>query len=77
MVVDDLHCIYLGVTKLLLSLWFGKEFRTKDFSIRRKVNVHATNTKCACIVFSPSKNSRLGERVYMYLGGACGHIKVI
>ena len=51
MVVDDLHCIYLGVTKLLLKYWFGKEYRTKDFSIRRKVHVYcvcATSTICTC-----------------------------
>ena len=46
MVIDDLHCIYLGVTKLLLNLWFGKKFRMKDFSIRRKVWYN-----CAVIMF--------------------------
>ena len=40
MVIDDLHCMYLGVTKHLLHLWFGKNFRGREFCIRNKVNVH-------------------------------------
>ena len=32
-VVDSLHTLYLGVTRLLLKLWFGKANKSKDFSI--------------------------------------------
>ena len=36
-VIDSLHCVYLGVTYKLITLWFGKESRNKNFSIRLKV----------------------------------------
>ena len=36
-VVDDLHGIYLGVTRLLLKLWFDKDHRGRDFYIGNKV----------------------------------------
>lgn len=39
-VIDSLHCIYLGVTLKLLKLWFDKGARMEDFSIRAKV-IHA------------------------------------
>lgn len=37
MVIDDLHCVYLGVTKHLIKLWFNTEYRHASFSIRNKV----------------------------------------
>ena len=37
MVIDDLHCLYLGVTKRLINLWFGKSSRGKDYFIGNKV----------------------------------------
>lgn len=43
MVVDDLHCIYFGVAKLLIGVWFGKEHRTKDLSIRSIVHTVYTH----------------------------------
>ena len=36
-VIDDLHCLFLGVTKLLISLWFSKTYRSFDFYIGGKV----------------------------------------
>ena len=33
-VVDDLHWLFLGVSKLLISLWFSKTYRSFDFYIR-------------------------------------------
>ena len=36
-VVDDLHCLFLGVSKLLISLWFSKTYRSFDFYIGEKV----------------------------------------
>ena len=36
-VVDDLHCLYLGVVKQLLTFWFGKKHKQYGFSIRTKV----------------------------------------
>ncbi len=36
-VIDSLHCLYLGVSLKLLKLWFGKDARSNDFSIRNKV----------------------------------------
>ena len=35
--VDYMHCVLLGVTKLLLSLWFNSEHSTKPFYIGRSV----------------------------------------
>ena len=37
-VIDSLHCLYLGVMLKLLKLWFDKGSRAKDFSIRDKVS---------------------------------------
>ena len=36
-VVDDLHCIYLGVTLKFIHLWFDKQNRGKDYYIGNKV----------------------------------------
>ena len=36
-VVDDLHCVYLGVVKHLLAYWFGVQFNQYGFNIRSKV----------------------------------------
>ena len=36
-VVDDLHCLYLGVVLTLLKLWFGKENKGQPFYIGHKV----------------------------------------
>lgn len=36
-VIDVLHCIFLGITKNLLSFWFGKAHTKKPYSIRKKV----------------------------------------
>ena len=35
--VDSLHCVHLGVTKHLLSLWFDRGHKTKDYYIGDKV----------------------------------------
>ena len=49
-VVDDLHCLYLGVTKTLLHLWFDKNNSRHLFYIGNKVcprSVHEiTILKC-------------------------------
>lgn len=36
-IVDDLHGLFLGVTKTLLSLWFTEKYKSCYFSIARKV----------------------------------------
>ena len=36
-VIDDLHCLFLGVTKHMLSLWFDKKYRSHNFYIGEKV----------------------------------------
>ena len=36
-VIDDLHCLFLGVTKHLITLWFGDKYRAFDFYIGEKV----------------------------------------
>ena len=38
-VVDTLHCLFLGVASRLVSLWFDKSSRGKDFYIGNKVLV--------------------------------------
>lgn len=40
-VIDDLHCLYLGVTKYLIKLWFGSGSRGSDYYIGNKVNYYA------------------------------------
>ena len=32
-VIDDLHCLFLGVTKTLPFLWFDAKYRSYDFHI--------------------------------------------
>ena len=41
--VDDLHCIFLGVTSDLLHYWFDKTFRGKQYSIRAQVRKDTCN----------------------------------
>ena len=36
-IVDDLHCLYLGVASHLIDLWFDKKYRSKDHYIGQKV----------------------------------------
>ena len=36
-VIDGLHTLFLGVTKLLLDLWFGDSYKACDFYIGKKV----------------------------------------
>lgn len=38
-VIDDLHCLFLGVTKHLIALWFGEKYKTFDFYIGEKVKL--------------------------------------
>ncbi|CAD6208822.1 GSCOCG00003629001-RA-CDS, partial [Cotesia congregata] len=33
-VVDSMHCIYLGITKKLMSLWFDSKYHSENFSMR-------------------------------------------
>ena len=35
--VDYMHCIMLGIMKMMLSLWFDKSYRAEPFSISNKV----------------------------------------
>ena len=35
--IDYMHCVLLGVVKLLMSLWFGSEHNRKEFYIGRSV----------------------------------------
>lgn len=34
--VDNLHTLYLGVTLLLMKMWFSKEFKNKDYSLYKQ-----------------------------------------
>ena len=36
-IVDDLHCLYLGVASRLIELWFDKKYKSKDHYIGQKV----------------------------------------
>ena len=38
-VVDDLHCVYLGVSKTLLHLWLDKSNSKDPFYIGKKVGM--------------------------------------
>ena len=35
-VIDVLHCIFLGITKNMLSFWLGKAHAKKPHSIRKR-----------------------------------------
>lgn len=45
-VVDDLHSVYLGVMKQLLTCWFGVKYKKYGFSIRSKVILSYTFYMC-------------------------------
>ena len=51
-VIDDLHCIYLGVTKTILKLWFNSKFKRAPFYIGNKVHVlvqfPGVTSHCTC-----------------------------
>ena len=36
-VIDDLHCMFLGVTRHLINLWFDKKWSRQDFYVGNKV----------------------------------------
>ena len=36
--IDYMHCVLLGITKLLLSLWFGSKHSREEYYIRRSVS---------------------------------------
>ena len=36
--VDDLHCVFQGITKQMLHFWFSKKHSKKDYSIRKKIS---------------------------------------
>ena len=36
-VIDDLHCLYLGIAKRLITLWFGSGSRGENYFIGNKV----------------------------------------
>ena len=36
-IVDDLHCLYLGVASHLIELWFDKKYRGQDHYFGQKV----------------------------------------
>ena len=38
-VIDSLHCIFLGVVLQLLKLWFDKPYRKNQYSISNKVHI--------------------------------------
>lgn len=38
-VIDDLHGLFLGVSKTLTSLWFNEKYKTFDFYIGTKASV--------------------------------------
>ena len=39
-VIDAMHCIFLGIVTNLMALWFGVGHRGKPYSIRNKVHTH-------------------------------------
>lgn len=36
--IDSIHCVYLGVTKLLMRCWFDPSLKDNDFSLRQYIN---------------------------------------
>ena len=47
-VTDYLHCVLLGVTKMLLHYWFDSSSSNKDYYVGDKVSVHVFGTACTC-----------------------------
>lgn len=46
MVIDVMHCVYLGViAKTLMGLWLNVEHRSAPYSIRRQVNARLAHTE--------------------------------
>lgn len=37
--IDSMHCIYLGIMRALLHLWFDKEYKEESFSIFTKLKI--------------------------------------
>lgn len=37
--VDYMHCMMLGIVKMLLSLWFDKSYKSEHFNISDKINI--------------------------------------
>ena len=50
-VVDDLHCVYLGVVKHLLTYWFGVKYNQYGFSIRSRVWYDTRLCCCLYVAF--------------------------
>lgn len=48
--LDDLHCVYLGVTLKLMHLWFDSINRQKPYYIGNKVINSCTMYLCECKV---------------------------
>ena len=36
-VIDDLHCLYIGISKKLIGLWFDSSNKNKEFYIGKDV----------------------------------------
>ena len=75
-IVDDLHCLYLGVASHLIELWFYK-YRSKDHYIRQKVlcTMVYRCAECKCYFTHSYLNfafSWLTTYMYMYI--ACWYV---
>ena len=36
--IDYMHCVLLGVTKMLMTLWFDKAHATEDWNVRKRLD---------------------------------------
>ena len=62
-VIDDLHCVYLGVTKHLMKLWFDNSYTNEDWSLSG--SIERVNT-CLRSIKPPSFVQRLPRTLELY-----------
>ena len=48
-VIDELHCVFLGVVTILLEFWFHTQYSHMDYNIRPKVTI-CNNEMAMCEV---------------------------
>lgn len=58
--VDVLHCVYLGVVKALLKLWFSKKYKHNNWSFFHHIHVV---DRLLCAITPPSSVSRLPRSI--------------
>lgn len=72
-VVDAMHCIFLGVTKKVISLLFDSKYRDSDYSLCRYTDL--VNTRM-CSIHPPSSVERLPRKISEYTYWKASEFKI-